>query len=320
MRFFYTLVFFCCTLPVFGQTIIDTIPTKRGIMIVYADRTWIYLEDLNFTGIMNPRIHNSLQGDSNVNFVQPWNNDACFSTVNDLSRLKDTVWLCVEDEEHGGFVFPCDGLVTSSYGYRRGRPHNGTDIDLNTGDTVRSAWSGKVRYAKYNDGGFGNLVIVRHYNGLETYYAHLSKHLVAPNQEVKAGEPIGLGGNTGHSYGSHLHFEVRFYDAPMDPAQIIDFQKREIKDENLMVHASLFRPGVKAESTTTAVDPVATTPPPARTASSTAAGAKKYYKIQSGDTLGGIAAKNKTSVSTLCKLNGIKPTTVLQIGRSLRVR
>lgn len=316
MRFLYTIVFFCCTLPVFGQSIIDTIPTDRGTMIVYADRTWIYLEDLNFTGIMNKRIHASIEADSNLGYIQPWNNDVCYTSQlkNDLSKLKDTVWLCVEDDVNGGFVMPFDGIVTSSYGYRRGRPHNGTDIDLNTGDTVRAAWSGKVRYAQYNDGGFGNLVAIRHHNGLETFYAHLSKHLVAPNQEVKAGDPIGLGGNTGHSYGSHLHFEVRFYDAPMDPAQIIDFQKKTIKDENFMVHAGLFKPGLKAGTSTA----VASTP--AHTASSTAAGTKKYYKIRSGDTLGGIAAKNKTSVSTLCKLNGIRPTTVLQIGRNLRVR
>ena len=83
----------------------------------------------------------------------------------------------------------------------------------------------KIRYSKYNDGGFGNLVIIRHYNGLETFYAHLSKLLVYPNQEVIAGDPIGLGGNTGHSYGSHLHFEIRFFDVPFDPERIIDLDK-----------------------------------------------------------------------------------------------
>ncbi len=311
MRILQILVILCCSLPVFGQMVIDTIPTEKGTMIVYGDRTWIYLEDLNFTGIMNERIHESFQGDSNLNYVQPWNNEVCYSSQlkNDLSKLKDTVWLCVEDDVNGGFVMPVDGIVTSNYGYRRGRPHNGTDIDLNTGDTVRAAWSGKVRYAKYNKSGFGNLVVIRHQNGLETFYAHNSKLLVAPNQEVRAGDPISLGGNTGHSYGSHLHFEVRFYDAPMDPAQIIDFKKKKLKDENLMVHAGMFRPGAKAKGTNAA-----------RTASSTASGNRKYYKIRSGDTLGGIAQKNRTTVSRLCKLNGIRPTTVLRIGRNLRIR
>ena len=98
------------------------------------------------------------------------------------------------DDLHKEFVCPVPGIVTSRYGYRKGRYHNGTDLNLRTGDTVVAAFSGRVRYAKWNDGGFGNLVIIRHHNGLETFYAHLSKHLVAPDQEVKAGEPIGLGG------------------------------------------------------------------------------------------------------------------------------
>ena len=318
MRYLQIFFFLCGSFSAFGQEVIDTIPTDRGTMLIYADRTWIYLEDLNFTGIMNERVHKEIVGDSSLDFIAPWDNDISYTShlKNDLSKLKDTIWLCVSGDGDGGFVFPCDGAVTSSYGWRSGRPHNGTDIDLETGDTVRAAWSGKVRYAKYNDGGFGNLVIIRHQNGLETFYAHLSKMIVAPNQEVKAGDPIGLGGNTGHSYGSHLHFEVRFYDAPMDPAQVIDFQARDVKDDNLMVHKGLFRPGAKAEvaGTTTVPDKEAVT------ASSTAASAKKYYKIKSGDTLSGIAQKNKTTVSKLCQLNGIKPTTVLQLGRNLRVR
>lgn len=291
------------------QNVIDTVKTDAGTMLIYANRTWVYLEDLNFDGVLNQRLSAEISEDSTLNYVQTWDNDVCYTSQlsNDLSRLKDTIWLCVQDDLHDGFVMPFDGRVTSRYGWRRGRYHNGTDIDLNTGDTVRAAWSGKVRYAKYNKSGFGNLVIIRHYNGLETFYAHLSKHLVAPNQEVKAGEPLGLGGNTGHSYGSHLHFEVRFYDAPMDPEQIIDFKNKKIKDENLMVHSKLFRPGARASSNHSHV-------------ASSSSGNKKYYRIRSGDTLGAIAQRNRTSVSKLCQLNGIRPTTVLQIGRNLRVR
>lgn len=291
------------------QNVIDTVKTEAGTMLIYANRTWVYLEDLNFDGVLNQRLSAEISEDSTLNYVQTWDNDVCYTSQlsNDLSKLKDTIWLCVQDDIHDGFVMPFDGRVTSRYGWRRGRYHNGTDIDLNTGDTVRAAWSGKVRYAKYNKSGFGNLVIIRHYNGLETFYAHLSKHLVAPNQEVKAGEPLGLGGNTGHSYGSHLHFEVRFYDAPMDPEQIIDFKNKKIKDENLMVHSKLFRPGARASSNHSHV-------------AHSSSGNKKYYRIRSGDTLGAIAQRNRTSVSKLCQLNGIRPTTVLQIGRNLRVR
>ena len=290
----------------FGQKIVDTLETPEGTMLIYANRTWEYLEDQNFDGVMNARIHDEIMTDSNLSYIQIWDHDMCYTSnlANDVNKLKDTIWLCVEDDLSDGFVMPFKGRVTSGFGWRRGRNHNGTDIDLTTGDTVRAAWSGKVRYAKYNTSGFGNLVVIRHYNGLETFYAHLSKHLVVPNQLVEAGDPIGLGGNTGHSYGSHLHFEVRFYDIPMNPEKVIDFKKGTIIDENLLVHRGLFRPGSSSS----------------RTASSTPSGGGKYHRVRSGDTLGGIAHKNRTTVSKLCQLNGIRPTTILQIGRNLRVR
>ena len=159
--------------------------------------------------------------------------------------MKDTVWLCLTEDSNKGFKIPVPGVTTSRYGIRNGKNHNGIDLNLKTGDTVCAAWSGKVRYAKFNDGGFGNLVIIRHHNGLETFYAHLSKLLVFPDQDVIAGETIGLGGSTGHSTGPHLHFEVRFYDDPINPEEMIDFANKKLKIENLFVHKSLFKSGAK---------------------------------------------------------------------------
>ncbi|HLU87737.1 MAG TPA: M23 family metallopeptidase, partial [Taishania sp.] len=187
------------------------------------------------------------------------------------------------------------------------------------GDQVYAAWSGKVRYAKYNEGGFGNLVIIRHNNGLETFYGHLSKILVSPNQNVKAGDVIGLGGNTGRSFGSHLHFEVRFYDLPMNPEEVIDFENKQVRDSNLFVHRGLFRPGAKPShlqqgSGSPSPNSLATASSPASSSTN------RYYKVRSGDTLSSIAAKNKTTIAKLCQLNGIKQTTILQVGRNLRVR
>jgi len=294
----------------FSQKVIDTLDTERGRMFIYADRTWAYEHDLNFDGIMNPHLDRLVKVDCNLNFVQIWDTEMSYTSglSNDVNLIKDTIWMCLEDYESDSldntFHMPFNGNITSHYGWRHGRNHNGTDIDLNTGDTVRAAWGGKVRYAKYNDGGFGNLVIVRHHNGLETFYAHLDKHLVVPNQIVQAGDVLGLGGNTGHSYGSHLHFEVRFYDIPMDAEKIIDFKNGEVLDENLLVHRGLFKPG--STTTSAAATPVANS-------------GSKYYRVRSGDTLSGIASKNRTTVSKLCQLNGIRPTTVLQIGRNLRV-
>ena len=206
---------------------IDTVETPSGTMLIYGDRTWAYLDEENFEGIMNARIHEMVCEDTAHSFKSKWSNeDVITCTTNDVSLMTDTLWMCVLDSLHNNYAIPFDGQMTSKYGYRRGRRHNGVDIDLETGDTICAAFDGKIRYAKYHENGFGNLIVIRHYNGLETYYAHCSKLMVAPNQDVKAGDPIGLGGNTGHSSGSHLHFEVRFYDNPINPEMIFDFNGR----------------------------------------------------------------------------------------------
>ncbi|MBK6833417.1 MAG: M23 family metallopeptidase [Bacteroidetes bacterium] len=149
-----------------------------------------------------------LYGNWDTSLIHPYLFDQHFTTDSTTIYLLDD-WSC-------GFTVPCKGGVTSDFGWRRRRPHYGTDIDLETGDTVVAAFDGRVRIAKFNNGGYGNCVVIRHNNGLETVYAHLSKLLVEPGQEVASGTVIGLGGNTGHSFGSHLHFEVRFLGKPVD--------------------------------------------------------------------------------------------------------
>lgn len=116
-------------------------------------------------------------------------------------------------------------VVNSHFGYRKqfGRQHKGTDLKANIGDTVYAAFTGKVRLTKFERNGYGFYIIVRHDNGLETYYAHLSKFLVKENQYVKAGTPIALSGNTGRSTGPHLHFETRFMGKAINPEKIFDF-------------------------------------------------------------------------------------------------
>lgn len=124
-----------------------------------------------------------------------------------------------------GYVMPVMGHVTSNYGYRPkfGRVHKGVDLKLNNNDTVVAAFEGKVRVVNYEAKGYGNYVIIRHPNGLETVYGHLNRQLVKEEQYVKAGQPIGLGGSTGRSTGPHLHFETRFMGYPINPAAIFDF-------------------------------------------------------------------------------------------------
>ncbi|MES2799168.1 MAG: peptidoglycan DD-metalloendopeptidase family protein [Bacteroidota bacterium] len=300
-----------------AQTVIDTVDSPEGKILLFSDHKWIYLRDQGFNGVLNEKVYNWLSNKETYNFSHPWSNTTCYPSGgnNDMTKLKDTLWMCVQEDSLDNFYAPVPGAVTSHYGPRSGRYHNGIDLDLETGDTVRAVWGGKIRYAQYNNGGFGNLVIIRHHNGLETFYAHLSKLLLQPNAEVAAGDPIGLGGNTGRSYGSHLHFEVRLYDAPINPEEIIDFSEFEVKNENLLVHKALFRPGAKpsdimdAHTETETIAVAAAVHP-----------TKVYYKVRSGDTLTQIAVRNRTTVSKLCQLNGIKPSTTIQIGRSLRIR
>ena len=141
----------------------------------------------------------------------------------------------VKDIDVSGYYHPVHGAVTSGYGYRPrfGRVHRGIDLSLRIGDTVRVAFDGKVRLTKFERKGYGYYVVVRHDNGMETVYGHLSKFLVQPNQRVKAGDPIALGGNTGRSTGPHLHFETRYLGMAINPAAIIDF-------ENKVTHKDVF--------------------------------------------------------------------------------
>ena len=293
-----------------AQMALDTVDSRLGKMVLYSDQSWQLLPDNTFDGILNRNLHEIMSSPENGGpFVMKWDDNDCYSRVNDLTKLKDTVWLCLEDDAHGSFTIPVNGPVTSRYKYRNGKFHNGIDLDLVTGDTVVSAFDGVVRYSRNNSGGYGNLVIVRHYNGLETYYAHLSKLLVFSGQKVSSGQVLGLGGNTGHSFGSHLHFEVRFYDSPMNPEELINFKTQSLKKTNLLLHKTMFRPGVTPSDQWRQ-----------KSNGSKEYVAKKYYKVRSGDTLSGIAERNRTSVSSLCRLNGLRTTSILQIGQNLRVK
>ena len=293
-----------------AQIPLDTVDSKLGKMVLYSNQSWELLPDKTFDGILNRNLHEIMISPENGGpFVMKWDDNDCYSRVNDLTKLKDTVWLCLEDDAHGSFTIPVNGPVTSRYKYRNGKFHNGIDLDLVTGDTVVSAFDGVVRYSRNNSGGYGNLVIIRHYNGLETYYAHLSKLLVFSGQKVSSGQVLGLGGNTGHSFGSHLHFEVRFYDSPMNPEELINFKTQSLKKTNLLLHKTMFRPGVTPSDQWRQ-----------KSNGSKEYVAKKYYKVRSGDTLSGIAERNRTSVSSLCRLNGLRTTSILQIGQNLRVK
>ena len=310
MKTFFTFLVLCLFVNSLAQRVMDTVDTKLGKIVVCSNQTWELIQEDAFDGVLNPQVHEIMNSkEIGGPYTMEWDDNDCYSRVNDLTKMKDTVWLCLDGDSLGNFTMPIDGPVTSRYKYRNGKFHNGIDLDLVTGDTVVSAFDGIVRYARKNSGGYGNLVIIRHFNGLETYYAHLSKLLVFSGQQIKSGEVLGLGGNTGHSFGSHLHFEVRFYDAAMNPEELIDFKKKELKSTNLLLHKTMFRPGVTPSDQWKK-----------KSNGSKEYVAKKYYKVRAGDTLSRIAERNRTSVSTLCRLNGLRSTSILQIGQNLRVK
>lgn len=329
-----------------SKTPIDTVAFQDSYIVVYTDQTWQYLPEDNFDGVLNKSLHSMVSTDTTLKFKLFWNTEMPFTYDNDIKKLKDTIWLCSIDTVHSRWSIPFDGPVLSSFKYRGARFHHGLDIDLNVGDPVKSAFDGVVRYAQYNRGGFGNCVIIRHYNGLETYYAHLSKIEVRPYQRVNAGQIIGLGGNTGRSFGPHLHFEVRFYDNALDPTEIFDFENKKLRDENLFVCPSMFN--YRAVSNKNILlerykhnpemrdkvqddyedglhshdhDNGRTNGEASHAVANPAVNkAAKYHKVRSGDTLGAIASKYGTSVDKLCKLNGLRKTSVIQIGQKIRVK
>ena len=217
-----------------------------------------------------------------------------------------------------GFHMPTDSrVVTSNFGSRWGRQHKGLDIKVYIGDTIRAAFSGKIRIVKYEPKGYGKYVVIRHHNGLETIYGHMSKHLVVENQEVKAGEPIGLGGNTGRSTGSHLHFETRLCGVALNPALMFDFRNQDVVGDfynfNRKHYAAESAQATRLRgaggSVTTSDDDLdlAVSSTPARATSSV-----HFHKVKKGDTLQAIARKCHTTVDKLCKLN--------HIGKNIRLR
>ncbi len=204
-----------------------------------------------------------------------------------LVDMTDTVKI-----DLSGYCPPSQMHVTSDFGFRRWRHHYGIDLKVNKGDSVSCAFDGVIRITK-RARDYGYYVLVRHFNGLETLYAHLSKIIVNPGDTIKAGNILGLGGSTGRSTGNHLHFETRYLGNPINPNDLIDFHTHIIKNNIFLLNAKNF--AYKKE-----IDKI------------------RFWVIKRGDTLGRIALRTGVSISKLCSLNRIKRTSILRLGRRLR--
>lgn len=274
----------------------DTINTddRYTKIVLYDDHTWQYID------LGRPQINES-------DFADHWDNEMIHAYKEfPIEEIPDEVDIMLADSVHN-FCSPIVGKVRSRFAFRKTREHKGTDIPLSIGDPIKAAFDGKVRVVKdpKQSGGYGNLVVIRHSNGLETYYGHLQRYNVVKNDIVKAGDVIGYGGNTGRSTGPHLHFETRYLGQPFDAERVIDFETGTLRDTIFILKKHYFNIySHYGQTDEESID----------------AAKRKLHTIHKGDTLGGIAAKYGTTVRRICELNGFSSKKTLRIGQRIIVR
>ena len=286
--------------------VLDTLDSGHEAVhvVLFANNTWRYVRN------------RAIEKDSTI-YEKYWDTEKVFPYKDvEYSSLPRSVVIELVDSTNGYHTPYKPSPIRSRYGPRRGRAHQGVDLALKTGEPIYATFSGRVRISQYNRGGYGNLVVIRHDNGLETFYGHLSERMVEPNQWVEAGQVIGLGGSTGRSTGPHLHFETRYYGQSFDPERLIDFKSGTLCRDVFLLKRSYF--SIYSRASQDFEDEIANEEQDKKEKAEREA--MRYHKIRSGDTLGAIARKYGTTVGNICRLNGIKSTTVLRIGRTLRVR
>jgi murein DD-endopeptidase MepM/ murein hydrolase activator NlpD len=272
---------------------IDTLfDAEKRPVILFGNNQWFYEDEIYsgsyFIDTLIPLT------DTSIVFGDFWIHHHVHNDTTELMDMADTIKIPLNCNEHTDYCLPRFAKVNYKFGFRRYRYHYGVDIKAYYNDEIFSCFDGKVRYTGYN-GNYGNVVVIRHFNGLETVYSHLSKIRVVENQMVRAGTLIGLAGNTGRSTGPHLHFEVRYKGNAIDPELVFDFNHNKLVNDTLILNKEVF--AYKKEINQ-----------------------RIYHKIRPGDTLSGLAYNYSTSVSSICRLNGINTKTTLRVGRTLRVR
>ena len=288
---------------------IDTLPTTSEELqiVLFNDNTWRYVRT------------KPAQRDEKV-FSENWN-----TTVTHVyygvtaDNLPESTAIQLVDSLTGHH-YPYKGYMSSKYGPRKGRSHQGVDLPLKTGDPIYATFDGVVRYSASSSSGYGNLVIVRHDNGLETYYAHLSERMVEANDRVVAGQQIGKGGSTGRSSGPHLHFETRYKGQSFDPERLFDFKTGELRNSEILLKRRHFSIHSKYEQDFNDEEEVAKQEAQERAAASAPKQTTQYHTIVAGDTFGSLARKYGTTSEAIQKLNpGVEPTKI-RIGQKICVK
>ena len=294
-----------CTIPTMGQDLLARqAPIDRKMKVVDSVALHRLIEIESYD---NP----------SADLYDDWDNMHAHSRV---AAMPDSFRISLKN-----FCMPTTSRVlTSNFGARWGRQHKGLDIKVYIGDTIRAAFAGKVRVVRYEGKGYGKYVVIRHDNGLETYYAHLSKQLVVEDQEVRVGQPIGLGGNTGRSTGSHLHFETRLCGMALNPALMFDFRSQDVVDDYYTFRKSTYQRESQqatrlrgANSMTFGFDGEDVELASAAPAASYAQEAR-FHKVKKGETLYSIAKHRGTTVDAIMKLNHLKKNAKLKAGQILK--
>jgi murein DD-endopeptidase MepM/ murein hydrolase activator NlpD len=282
-----------------GEQIIELIDSLLELDSV-SDRMIQTLSDYAENKRLKEDIFVSLTGfyDSSIypshSMYDKWDTYQLFNDVtSDLNEGESRLLTLEDTSNECRFYNPFKGLITSNFGWRDGRSHNGIDIDLQVWDPVVAAFDGMVRVAR-NHPGYGRVVIIRHYNGLETLYAHFHRLKVKPGDIVEAGQVIGLGGSSGRSTGSHLHFEVRFKGKPINPRSIIDFNNNNLKSSSINLIKTKYSYAAVPEGV-------------------------YFHKVVRGESLFKIASIYGTTIDNLCSLNGIRRNKPLKVGQKLMV-
>lgn len=303
LEFFFATLFILCILYANGQQVLnDSLRFSADSAAFDSLNNRIDYIPQDFSLIPSELLYNHI-----------WDNTNIRTQAQKLPAKGDTVTIVLKGPTDENYVHPVkSGNVISQYRTKRRKNHTGTDVKLALGDSVYCAFDGRVRLAQTYYG-YGKLVLVRHNNGLETVYGHLSKICVEENQMVCAGDLIGLGGRTGRATTEHLHFETRLFGEPFDSEKYIDFEAHALKNDtiyqiNKRVEASLSKfPKPNAAGSNEII-----------------AGANEdfsvFHKIRSGDTLSAIARKYNTTVQGLCMANNITPKKTLKIGTVLKVK
>ena len=284
---------------------IDTLDTvnEHVKVVLYSDNTWQYHKLPSF------------EQKKDV-FGQYWDEESSnpYKMTLDSLPYSWSIWL-VDSLDQYHCPYQGDVHPRGKFGPRRGRRHQGVDIPLKTGDPVYAMFNGRVRVSRYL-GGFGNLIVIRHENGIETFHGHLSKRNVEAGDWVNAGEVIGLGGSTGRSTGPHLHFETRYKGFAFDPQWLIDFEKGVLRHRLFVLKKKYFN--IYSNYEQDFEDEMRNHEDDK--AEDAEKAARKYYIIRSGDTLYKIARKNGTTVKAICRLNNINQNATLRVGKRIRVR